>query len=111
MADCREATDKEIVDLVRNKLYCIINAHVMDGDDECAEEHLKFFMAGFCWCSDINCTFSENGEVFLSLPYRVLTTVFTRTYYLLNINEELKTLRKSINRHYHKNGGKFYERN
>lgn len=106
MIDCRKATNVEIVDFVREKLHNIINAHAMSGDDERTEEHLKFFMWGFCCAIDIDCVFGEDGDVFLIMPCMCgkPLTVYNRTYYLLNINEELKTLRKSINRHYHKSG-------
>lgn len=113
MADCRNAKNKEIVALVREKLYIIINAHVMDGDDECAAEHLKFFMEGFCWRTNIDYEVRENGDVMLFLLYQYTyhdgrtPVIFKRPYFLLNIDMELKTLRKSINRHYHKNGGIF----
>ena len=104
MADLRKAKNIEIVDLVRRKMYIIINAHVMDGDDECAEEHLKIFMEGFCWRTDVDCEFWENGDVFLIFTHRNSPVVSKRPYYLLNINEEIKAIRKSINRHYHKKG-------
>ena len=102
MADCRKAKNIEIVDLVRRKMRIIISEHVMHGVDECAEMHLKFFMEGFCWRTDAYCAFEENGDVFLILTYSEQTAVSRRPYYLLNINEEVKTLRKSINRHYAK---------
>ena len=111
MADCRKAKNIEIVDLVRRKMRIIISDHVMHGDDEGAEMHLKFFMEGFCWRTDIYCDFKGNGDVFLILPHREPPAVFKWPYYLLNINDEVKTLRKSINRHYAKQGGMFYGRN
>lgn len=104
--DYRKAKNVEIVDFVREKLHAIINAHVMSGDDERTEEHLKFFMWGFCCAIDCDCVFGEDGDVFLRIPCMCgkPLTACNWTYYLLNINEELKTLRKSINRHYHKKG-------
>ena len=102
MADCRKAKNIEIVDLVGRKMRIIISEHVMYGEDERAEMHLKFFMEGFCWCTDAYCAFEENGDVFLILTNSEQPAVFRRPYYLLNINEEVKTLRKSINRHYAK---------
>lgn len=110
MAECRKAKNIEIVDIVRKKMRNIISEHVRYAVDECAEMHLKFFMEGFCWRTDVYCEFEENGDVFLILPYREPPAVFKWPYYLLNINEEVKALRKSINRHYAKQGGMFYGR-
>lgn len=105
MTDCRSATNIEIVDLVRRKLRIIIQEHVMNGEDDRAEEHLNYFMEGFCWLPDVDCEFGGNGDVFLIIMHRELPVVFKQPYYLLNINEVVKALRKSINRHYHKMGG------
>ena len=108
MEDFRNTKNEEIVANVREKLYSIINAHVMDGDDECAVEHLEFFMEGFCWRTNIDFRIAEFGDVMLILPYyKVLHVISKKRYFLLNIYVELKTLRKSINRHYHKKGGMF----
>ena len=98
MADCRKAKN---IKIVRRKMRNIISECVMNSDDECAEMYLKFFMEGFCWRTDACCYFEGNGDVFLILAHRETPAAFKKqTYYLLNINEEVKTLRKSINRHY-----------
>lgn len=101
--------NEEIVKFAREELRTIINAHILNNDDEGAKEHLKFFMEGFCWGTNIDCIFTEYGAIMLILPYqyKALQIIFYRPYFLLNFDEELKTIRKSINRHYHKIGGKF----
>lgn len=104
MIDFRTMRNGEIVRVVRRKLYNIICDHVKHHDDENAMEHIKMFMEGVSWATGIRYKVSGNGKVYLYLKCLLWSEIglVELEYEVINVPFEIKTLRKSINRHYSK---------
>lgn len=105
MADYSSIINSNIARKMRRKLYNIICEHVKHCDDENALEHIEMFMEGLSWGTGLRYGVRGGGVVYVYL--RGVDWVET---HLIDVYLEIKTLRKSINRHYAKQGGLFYGR-
>lgn len=106
MIDFRTIRDEEIIRAVRRKLYNIICDHVRHFDDENTMKHIEMFMEGVSWAAGFRSTVTCDGEVYVYLKCVSLGAMklYTAGYKVIDIRFEITTLRKSINRHYHKMG-------
>lgn len=109
---CKIAMRNEVIICkLRRKLCGIICEHVKNGDDENTREHIERFLEGVSWATGLNYKVWLDGEVYVYLNGRSWPEmrVCEITYSVIDIYIEIKILRNSINRHYHKVGG-FAER-
>lgn len=107
MIDFRTMRNEEIVRNVRGKLYNIICDHIKQNDDENVMEHIEMFMEGVSWATGLRYIVTGTGKVSVFLKYlnwsaMKLVEIECK---VINVYFEIKILRKSINRHYHKMGG------
>lgn len=111
MIDFSRMRNEEIVRNVWRALYRIICEHVKNCDDENALEHVKNFMEGVSWTVGFRSVVTCDGEVYVYLKCVSLGTMnlYTAGYKVIDFYHEIKALRKSINRHYHKMGVRFNE--
>lgn len=104
MKDFRCMRNEEIVRNVRRKLFNIICEHVRHSDDENVMEHIEMFMEGVSWATGLRYIVTDAGKVCVYLKcisWAAMEAVEIE-YKVINVNYEVKILRKSINRHYSK---------
>lgn len=110
MIDFRTMRNEEIVRSVRRKLCEIICEHVKHYDDENALKHIEMFMEGVAWARGLRYAIWDGKVyVYLTCLNRDEMCLFNVCYEVSDFHLEIKTLRKSINRHYHKKGVRFNE--
>ena len=107
MIDFSSARNEKIIRAVRRKLYNIICEDVKHYDDENTMKHIEMFMEGVSWATGIRYRLTDVGKVYVYLRCLLWPEmkVVEVEYRVINVHFELRTLRKSINRHYHKTGG------
>lgn len=109
MIDFRTTRNEEIVRAVRRKLYNVICDHVKQYDDENAMKHIEMFMEGLSWATGLRYKVAGTGKVYVYLKGLSWAEMelFDAEYKVIDVYLEIKILRNSINRHYHKMGGMF----
>ena len=111
MMDFRTQRNEDIVRNVRRKLYSIICEHVKHFDDENAMKHIEIFMEGVSWSTGLRYAVRADGEIYVYLKGLSWAEMrlFDVWYKVIDVHLEIKILRNSINRHYHKMGVGFDE--
>lgn len=104
MADYSGIINEKIARKIRRKLYSIVCEHVKNFDDEKALEHVKNFMEGVSWATGLRYKVLGGGTVYVYLSCFSRSEMNLSRYRVLNVYTEVKILRNSINRHYHKKG-------
>lgn len=104
MIDFSSMRNEEIVHNLCRELYIIICEHVKHFDDENIMEHIKMFMDGVSWAKGLYYAV-RGGKVYIYLKCLIWAEMRLAEveYKVIDVYFESKTLRKSINRHYHKN--------
>lgn len=107
MIDFSRMRNEEIIRTVRRKLYSIICEHVKHCDDENVMKHIEMFMEGVSWVTGLRYAVRADGAVYVYLKclYWSAMEWVEIEYEVINVHLEIKMLRNSMNRHYHKTGG------
>ena len=110
MIDFSTMRNEEIVRNVRWKLHNIICEHVKHSDDENAMEHIEMFMEGVAWAKGLSYVVRD-GKVYVYLKCLNWSEMklIEIEYEVINVYSEIRILRNSINRHYHKKEVRFNE--
>lgn len=102
MIDFSKMRGKEILRVLRRKLYGIVCEHVKNFDDENVLGRVERFLEGVSWVSGLRYAVRGDGEVYVYLkgPDHGSTRLYEIE--VLDVCIETKILRNSVNRHYYK---------
>lgn len=105
MIDISTMRNEEIVRNLWRDLYRIICEHVRHCGDENTMKHVEAFMEGVSSASGLRYAVRD-GKVYAYLGCLIWLDMelVEVEYEVINIYFEIKILRNSINRHYHKKG-------
>ena len=96
--------NEAIIRKLRRKLYGIVYECVKNFDDENANEYVERFLEGVSWASNLRYDVRGAGVFYvyldgISWPEKKL---YVYAYRIFDAYNEIRILRKSINRHYAK---------
>lgn len=104
MVDYGGVMNGSFIRKMRRKLYGIVYECVKNFDDENAKEYVERFLEGVSWASGLRYDVRGHGVFYLYLngyswPSKKL---YVYTYRIVDVYNETRILRKSINRHFYK---------